>query len=209
MNIFVSDCGYDVNVHDNQTMWFELQCGKALLESGRYREALKEFNWVQKHLDNMYDDQFDYLNYAFRRQTILAFEELISMMDEELMRNRYAIQNALQLVRFYFQVDKKRQAEKEKHDASIEDYKKSPEYEKLQKDSLKQEDEDEYKMDSDPQGYTAYSSFLEGKEQLSAFVEKVCSLNKDAPELQAKAMGLFLAKGKSRKSKLKFVDPNR
>jgi N-alpha-acetyltransferase 15/16, NatA auxiliary subunit len=46
MNIFVSDCGYDVNVHDNQTMWFELQCGKTLFEQGRYREALKEFNWV-------------------------------------------------------------------------------------------------------------------------------------------------------------------
>lgn len=24
MNIFVSDCGYNVNVHDNQTIWFEL-----------------------------------------------------------------------------------------------------------------------------------------------------------------------------------------
>ena len=63
---------------------------------------------------------------------------------------------------------------------------------------MKAEDEDEYKMDSDPQGYTQYSNFLEGKDVLSTFVEKVCSLNKDAPELQAKSMSLFLAKGKSR-----------
>ena len=41
MNIFVSDCGYNVTVHDNQTVWFELQSGNALYETGRYREALK------------------------------------------------------------------------------------------------------------------------------------------------------------------------
>ena len=157
----------------------------------------------------MYDDHFDYLNYAFRRQTIQAFEELITMMDEELMRNRFAIQNAIQYVRFHFKVDKIRQAEKEKHEASTEDYKKSAEYEKLQKYLLKTEDEDEYKTDLDPQGYTQYSNFLDGKYDLTTFVEKVCSLNKDAPELQAKAMSLFLAKGKSRYFKIKFVDANR
>jgi len=41
MNIFVSDCGYDVNVHDNQTVWFELQSGNSLYNNQRYREALK------------------------------------------------------------------------------------------------------------------------------------------------------------------------
>lgn len=41
MNIFVSDCGYNVTVHDNQTIWFELESGNTLYSNGRYREALK------------------------------------------------------------------------------------------------------------------------------------------------------------------------
>ena len=28
MDIFVKDCGYDVDIHDNQTMWFEQMAGR-------------------------------------------------------------------------------------------------------------------------------------------------------------------------------------
>ena len=42
----------------------------------------------------MVDDHADYLLYSFRRFTLQAFEELITMMDNKLYQNRYVIKNA-------------------------------------------------------------------------------------------------------------------
>ena len=47
MDIFVKDCGYDVSIHDNQTMWFEHETGKAHFLNKSYRQALKEFKYTQ------------------------------------------------------------------------------------------------------------------------------------------------------------------
>lgn len=46
MDIFVKDCGYDVSIHDNQTMWFENQCGRAHYGNRDYKHALKELKYV-------------------------------------------------------------------------------------------------------------------------------------------------------------------
>ena len=53
MDIFVKDCGYDVDIHDNQTMWFEQMTGRAHYNLGEYRQALKEFNHILTHLKHM------------------------------------------------------------------------------------------------------------------------------------------------------------
>ena len=53
MDIFVKDCGYDVNLHDNQTMWFEQMTGRAHYSLGEYRLALKEFDHVLTHVLHM------------------------------------------------------------------------------------------------------------------------------------------------------------
>ncbi len=46
MDIFTKDCGYEVSVHDNQTMWFEHMTGRAHYMNKNYRQALKEFAYV-------------------------------------------------------------------------------------------------------------------------------------------------------------------
>ena len=131
MNIFVSDCGYNVTVHDNQTIWFELECGNTLYESGRYREALKQWNHIEKHIENMYDDHADYLLYAFRRFSLNAWEELITMMDDTLYQNRYVIKTAYNYIRLSHKIDKLRDQEKLKADEAILTYTQSKEYENL------------------------------------------------------------------------------
>lgn len=37
MDLFVKDCGYDVSIHDNQTMWFEQMTGRAHYLNRNYR----------------------------------------------------------------------------------------------------------------------------------------------------------------------------
>jgi hypothetical protein len=83
----------------------------------------------------------------------------------------------------------------------MEVYKQSKEYENLMKELQKMEDEDEYKTDSDPDGYFTYGDLVEGKLDISDFVIKVASKNDNAPELQGKAIKFFvgpLADGKTR-----------
>jgi len=53
MNVFVKDCGYDLDIHDNQTIWFEQMSGRAHYEAGNLRESLKQFNHVITHLEHM------------------------------------------------------------------------------------------------------------------------------------------------------------
>lgn len=83
----------------------------------------------------------------------------------------------------------------------MEVYKLSKEYENLMKELSKMEDEDEYKTDTDPDGYFSYGELVEGKLDISDFIIKVCSKNDNAPELQGKAIKFFLgpqADGKTR-----------
>lgn len=149
----------------------------------------------------MVDDHADYLPYAFRRWTLQAFEELISMMDDKLYQNRYVIKNAYNYLRLAHKVAKLRDSEKEKHNGAMEVYKLSKEYENLMKELQKLEDEDEYKTDTDPEGYFSYGDLIDGKLDLSEFVIKICAKNQDAPDLQGKSIKYFLrpqADGKTR-----------
>ena len=204
MNIFVSDCGYSVTVHDNQTIWFELECGNTLYENGRYREALKQWNYIEKHTEHMVDDSADYLLYSFRRFTLTAFEELITMMDDTLLQNRFVVKTAYNYIRLNHKLDKEREQQKEKHEQALVVYKQSKEYETLEKELQKLEDEDEYQTDRDPDGYFNYENLLNGKVDLSNFVAAVCAKNANAPELQAKSIKLFTSKGKHSSHELTF-----
>jgi len=74
----------------------------------------------------------------------------------------------------------------------LEIYKQSKEYENLMKELQKLEDEDEYKIDSDPDGYFSYGDLVEGKLDISDFVIKIASKNNNAPELQGKLIKFFV-----------------
>ena len=84
MDIFVKDCGYDVSIHDNQTMWFEHMCGRAHYQNGNYRQALKELKYTQLHAEHMVQDHYDYYQYMFRKFTLKSFEDLLKFADKTL-----------------------------------------------------------------------------------------------------------------------------
>ena len=138
---------------------------------------------IEKHVEHMVDDTADYLLYSFRRFTLTAFEELIKCVDDTFFQNRYVIQNAYNFLRLSHRVHKLRDQERAKHASDMEAYKQTKEYENLMKELQKYEDEDEYKVDSDPDGYFAYEKLIENKLDLTSFVVKVCSKNANAPDL--------------------------
>ena len=84
MDIFVKDCGYDVSIHDNQTMWFEHGMASGHYRKQEWRQALKEWSYVFKHIENIISDQFDYYFYSLRKYTLSAYEEMLELSDSTL-----------------------------------------------------------------------------------------------------------------------------
>jgi len=92
-------------------------------------------------------------------------------------------------------VTKEKEQEKAAFEPVYQEYLESEDHAKLMETLNKAEDEDEYKNDTDPQGFFAYKKLLDGEFDLTEWVEKVASVNTDA-NLHAKAIPAFLAKGK-------------
>ena len=150
MDIFVKDCGYDVSIHDNQTMWFEQMTGRSHYLNRSYRQALKEFKWVQLHCQHMVEDHYDYYQYMMRRFTLKSFDDLLTFADTTLKQNRTVIKNALSYLRLAHRVQKELDQEKASFEGAYAEYLASEDYAKLQETLKKADDEDEYKNDSDP-----------------------------------------------------------
>ena len=53
MDLFFSACGYETGVHEVQTMWFEVHSGKSNMRTGKLRQAMKDFNHIERHIEAM------------------------------------------------------------------------------------------------------------------------------------------------------------
>ena len=56
IKLFLRDAS-DGNVHDLQTMWFEMQVAKAHLRLNEFGQGLRQLKFVEKHFSDMYEDQ--------------------------------------------------------------------------------------------------------------------------------------------------------
>ena len=160
MDIFVRDCGYDVNVHDNQTMWFEHTTGRSYYANGDYRNALKQFWYVTSHANHMGQDLYDYYPYSMRRFTLQAFEDMLTFADTTLWQNRTIARAAISLIRLEHRVNKVKEEELTKFEPVMKEWQESDDYKELQKKLAEAEDEDEYKHDKDPKGFLMYKDMV-------------------------------------------------
>lgn len=108
----------------------------------------------------MVQDHYDYYQYMLRKFTLKSFEDLMTFADKTLKKNRTVIKGAINYIRLAHRVNKEREAEKAAFAPQMEAYLASEEYAKLQETLQKAEDEDEYKNDTDPQGYFAYKKLV-------------------------------------------------
>ena len=146
-------------------MWFEQMCGRAHYANGSYRQALKELKFVQLHQEHMVQDFYDYYQYSLRRFTLKSFEDLMTFADKTLVQNRTVIKAAISMLRLEHRISKVREEEKTKLEPEMATYLASEDYTKLQETLSKAEDEDEYKNDSDPQGYFNYKKLVSSHHQ--------------------------------------------
>jgi len=188
--------GNELNVHDMQCLWYEIEVGQSYLRQGKYRLALKNFHFVEKHLEQICEDQSDFHLYAIRKYTIGAYLQMLDMMDN-IYRNRNAVRSAVGIIKTMSKVQKVREAEQKLFEPEMEAYRNSDDYRKLLEEIKKRDEDDEYRQDSDPKGFELYEKSL--KDPMGKALEitvLVADKNPDDKELQAKAMPVFLAKEK-------------
>jgi hypothetical protein len=62
------------------------------------RLALKNFNFIEKNFDTIYEDQFDFHLYGLRKFAINAYFEMLDMEDH-VYRNKFAVTAAIGMIK--------------------------------------------------------------------------------------------------------------
>lgn len=151
---------HTLNVHEMQCMWYEVECGKSYLRQGHLRLALKNFKYIDHHFEQIYEDQFDFHLYAIRKFTLNAYFEMIAMEDK-VYKNKFAVQAALGIIKVAKKANKLNLAEEiAKLKPEVALYKASKDYDLLQVELKKRDDDDEFKNDTDPKGFDLYEKFV-------------------------------------------------
>jgi len=78
MSAFSREGSEELNCHDNQSMWYELECGEAFLRLGQLPKAVEEFDWVLKNLEEIYEGQYDYHAYCVRKMTLRGYFQFLA-----------------------------------------------------------------------------------------------------------------------------------
>lgn len=168
---------------------------------------MKSFNYIEKHFETIYEDQFDFHLYAIRKFTLSSYFEMIAMEDK-VYKNKFAVKAALGMLKVAKRAAKlDKQAELDKLRPEIAAFKESKEYQKILEDIKKRDDDDDFKHDVDPKGYELYEKFLaDPVTKALEFASTVARFNPDAAELHAKLIPVYLSKSKYSHSDMIYID---
>ncbi|EFJ36800.1 hypothetical protein SELMODRAFT_164833 [Selaginella moellendorffii] len=79
--LFTKDGDQHNNLYDMQCMWYELASGDSHFRQGALGKALKKFVAVEKHYNDMTEDQFDFHTYCLRKMTLRAYVHMLRFQD--------------------------------------------------------------------------------------------------------------------------------
>ena len=83
LTMFAKDNHNDLgnNLYDMQAMWYELERGNYHLSQQDMPAAIRFFRAIEKHFEDVEEDQFDFHNYCVRKMTLRAYLEALQMED--------------------------------------------------------------------------------------------------------------------------------
>jgi tetratricopeptide (TPR) repeat protein len=81
INLFARDPEGNLNIHDMQCMWFENETGESFLRQGKIGQALRQFDYVRSHIEEMIEDQYDFHQYSLRKLVLRSYIEMLRFVD--------------------------------------------------------------------------------------------------------------------------------
>ncbi|XP_037937222.1 N-alpha-acetyltransferase 16, NatA auxiliary subunit [Teleopsis dalmanni] len=69
------------NLNEMQCMWFQTECAMAYQRMERWGDALKKCHEVDRHFQEIIEDQFDFHTYCMRKMTLRAYVSLLRLED--------------------------------------------------------------------------------------------------------------------------------
>eukprot|EP00899_Mesostigma_viride_P025222 jgi/Mesvir1/5885/Mv00657-RA.1 len=82
ISLFTRDGDQLNNLFDMQCMWYELAIGASYCRRSDWGRALKKYLAVEKHYQDMMEDQFDFHTYCLRKMTLRAYVRMLRMEDK-------------------------------------------------------------------------------------------------------------------------------
>lgn len=169
-----------INVHEMQTMWYEIHCGKANYRKGDLRNSLKQFSYLEKHCETMMEDCYDFHYYSFRKGTINHYIQMLKFEDNTYT-GKWPVRGCTGMLRCLSKIKKMVAANPgivDETKKEFEEFKTTEEYSKWFKDYEKRDNDDPVQNDSDPWGWELYIKAMETPEELSTdFATKVSQKN--------------------------------
>jgi peptide alpha-N-acetyltransferase len=85
------------NLYDMQCMWWETECGNTFIRQGRWAEALKKLTAVEKHFEDIHEDQFDFHSYCLRKMTLRSYMGMLRTQDQ-IRTNKFFLKAAQSII---------------------------------------------------------------------------------------------------------------
>ena len=80
-----------------QCMWWETEAGRSFIRQGRWGEALKKLTAVEKHFEDIHEDQFDFHSYCLRKMTLRSYMAMLRTQDH-VRTNKFFLKAAQSVV---------------------------------------------------------------------------------------------------------------
>eukprot|EP00331_Platyophrya_macrostoma_P008487 CAMPEP_0176430588 /NCGR_PEP_ID=MMETSP0127-20121128/14336_1 /TAXON_ID=938130 /ORGANISM="Platyophrya macrostoma, Strain WH" /LENGTH=730 /DNA_ID=CAMNT_0017812493 /DNA_START=26 /DNA_END=2218 /DNA_ORIENTATION=- len=106
----------DENIVDLQVSWYEIEKGLYYLRKKEWGTGLKQFKFIEKHFQDMYDDQFDFHTYCMRKYQLRSYVGMLRQQDRVYQNNLFAKASQIMingLMQYAEELPKIKQAEEE------------------------------------------------------------------------------------------------
>eukprot|EP01117_Protostelium_nocturnum_P006668 TRINITY_DN2400_c0_g1_i1.p1 TRINITY_DN2400_c0_g1~~TRINITY_DN2400_c0_g1_i1.p1 ORF type:complete len:856 (-),score=378.74 TRINITY_DN2400_c0_g1_i1:75-2642(-) len=184
---------------DMQCMWYETSLGKSFVRKNDPGMALKKLLLVNKHFEDIIDDQLDFHSYCLRKMTLRSYIHMIRMEDK-INSHHYYVRGMKPLLQTYIRlhddpVKTKEQMEKDKVDAMTEPERKKYLTKKRAEERKKVEAEEKKKAESKGKQPQPESKKKEDNdpvgEKLATVEDKMAEANKYLSILKRHASNLL------------------
>lgn len=78
------------NIFDMQVTWYELELAACYARKGNIGKSLKKYLAVEKHFEDIHEDQFDFHSYCIRKVTLRAYVDVLRWEDSLWGQDTYA-----------------------------------------------------------------------------------------------------------------------